>query len=369
MQKVSIANLQPGMITAHNVYNADGTVLIKADVEISIQNSKRLKQFGLGSIYIKNQLFDGIEFPELVTEDTRLRAIQVVQSAFVNFSKTQDVNIEPFKELANSIVDEIILNRDMLVQLVDTRTYDDYLYGHSVNVCILSVLTGLALEYNEGKLRELALGALLHDLGYLLIPTEIADKPGKLTPEEAGIIQQHTTKGFEALRKVYGVSIPAAHIAFQHHENFDGTGYPRRLQGDEIHEYARIAKIADIFDALVADRKYRKAFLPHEAYELLMTLSNKFVDNKILEVFLGNIAIYPVGSVVKLNTGEFGIVTKVSRKMQARPIVRVITDKNGQLLHNAEEVDLTQQLTVFIEKLLKEQDVIELNKQLKGLVP
>jgi HD-GYP domain-containing protein (c-di-GMP phosphodiesterase class II) len=225
------------------------------------------------------------------------------------------------------------------------------------------------MEYAEAKLRELALGALLHDLGQTLVPAEIANKPGKLTPEEMDIVRQHTQAGFDVLRKIREVSIPAAHIAYQHHENYDGTGYPRKLKGDEIHEYARIVTVANIFDALISERPFRKAFPPHEAHEILMTLGQKFVDRKILNIFLSNIAIYPIGSVVQLSTGQIGVVTDVSRGLQARPQIKLIADEDYSSLPVTEELDLTRNLTVFITKLLKEQEIIELSNKLNSTKP
>jgi len=366
MQRISVANLQPGMVTAYNVFNSDGSVLIKSDIPLTNLYVKRLKQFGLGSIYIKNPLLEGMEIPEIVKEDTKKKAIQVVQHAFKHFVEHREVDIEPFKLIANSLADEVILNRESMIHLADTRTFDEYLYGHSVNVCLLALLTGLLLDYNVTKLREMALGVLLHDLGQTLVPNEIVSKPGKLTSDEMNVIRQHTEFGFEALRKVREMSTPAAHVAFQHHENFDGSGYPRGLKGTDIHEYSRITSIANMYDALISDRPYRKAFLPHEAYEILMTLGHKYFDPKILDVFLANVAIYPIGSVVTLSTGETGVVTNVVRRMQTRPIVKIICDEKGQVASKQEEIDLTQNNTIFINKLLNEQDVIALTMSSLG---
>lgn len=362
MQRISVSNLEANMVPAYNVFSSDGVILIRAGITLTDPMVKRLQNMGIGSIYIANPLFAGIELPELVQEDTRVEAIKTVQSVYTKFKKTNELDVQPLKLLAGKIVEDVTLHSDAMVHSVDTRTYEDYMYGNAVNVAILSVLTGLILDYSPTKLRDLALGALVHDIGLLLIPPEIVNKPAKLTPEEMTTLRKHTEIGFEILRKIRDIPIPASHIAYQHHENFDGTGYPRSLKGEEIHEYARIVSIANMYDALISDRTFRKGFLPHEAYELLMTLSHKYLDSKILDIFLANVATYPIGSIVRINTGEFGMVTKVLPRLQTRPVIKVLTDPSGQRLADTREIDLTEQLTTFITKLLTEKEVIEFGK-------
>lgn len=365
MQRVSVANLRPGMVPAYNVFSSDGIVLVRSGIALNEQFVKRLQTMGIGSIYIHNPMLDKVEIPELINEELRKNTVHALKEGFTNVGKTGQLNIDPIYSLGKSIVEAVTLNSDALIQVVDTRPYREYIYGHSVNLCILSVLTGLMMGYNNAKLCELALGALLHDVGYTFIDQELLYKPGKLTKKEFDVIHSHAEVGFEYLRKVREVSSPAAHIAYQHHENFDGSGYPRGLKGNEIHEYARIVTIADMYDALISDRPFRKAFLPHEAYELLMTLTQKYLDRDILEVFLSNIAIYPIGSIVKINSGELAVVKKVFPRLQARPVVQVVLDKEGKVVKEGSEINLAENLTTFIVKTLKEQEVLDLMEHIK----
>jgi hypothetical protein len=137
------------------------------------------------------------------------------------------------------------------------------------------------------------------------------------------------------------------------------------MAGTEIHEYARIAAVADIFDALISDRPYRKGMLPHEAYEILMTLGGTLVDREIVNIFLEHVAIYPMGSVVQLGSNEIGIVTTVFPKLQSRPIIRLLTDANGELLQEPEDINLADHLTLFITRVLKEREIFDLGKSVK----
>jgi putative nucleotidyltransferase with HDIG domain len=360
MQRVSLSVLRSGMTVAANVRGADGRLLVRNGTVLSDTNIKKLAMLGIGSIYIKNPLFAAIDVPELVREDTRVRLIQALQAACAGYQKTGELDATPLRAEIKAMVEEVIGNRDAMIHTYDLRTYQDYVYAHSVNVAIIAVLIALNLEYNESKLCDLALGALLHDIGMLTVPNEIIMKMGNLTPAESATVQGHALQGFEIVRKRREISTLAAHVAFQHHERFDGTGYPRRLKGEEIHEYARIVAVADIFDALIADRPYRKGLLPHEAYEIIMTLADRYVDKNILDLFLANVAIYPVGTVVQLTGGETAVVAQVRPGLQARPVVKIILDPAGTLVRNGPEIDLARQLTTFVTKVYNERDLFSL---------
>jgi len=163
------------------------------------------------------------------------------------------------------------------------------------------------------------------------------------------------------LRKQISIPLTSAYVAYQHHENFDGTGYPQGISAEDIHLYARIAAIADLYDAITSDRPYRPAMLPHEAYEVVLGSRGTKLDPKITDIFLENVALFPVGTMVLLDTGDVGVVTKVYPKLQARPIVQLIFDKKGQKISNPDRfMDLTKELTRFIVKVFKAEEVATL---------
>jgi HD-GYP domain-containing protein (c-di-GMP phosphodiesterase class II) len=360
MQRISVLRLTPGMIVAKNVFAADGRVLIAAGISIKQSYIRRLKELGIASVYIDSPLLPSVEVPEVVKEETRVKAITMVKNAFQNFRTTKKLDFKRFSEVAAAIVSDLICNRDTLVHLTDIRSYDDYTFAHSVNVCILAVLMGTSKCYDEYRLKELALGALLHDVGKILVPIEVLNKPGRLTAKEFDIVKEHAELGFELLRKQQDqVSLLACHVAFQHQEKYDGSGYPRQLKGTEIHEYARIVAVADVYDALTSDRPYRKGMLPHEAYEIMMASGKTHFDDELLQKFFEKIAVYPIGTIVRLNSGEVGMITEVIPELQTRPKIQLITDGNGQFIQGLEEIDLTVHLTTFIDKVFNEEETYQ----------
>ena len=363
MQRVSVGFLEAGMVAARNVHSAEGRLLVTKDTVLSEAMVANIQKTSLGSIYVRNPLFQDIEAEEVVTEDNRRKAVMALKSAVTAYQKTKVLDIQPLKKVLRELVVEIIRNRDSMIHQLDMRTYQDYIYAHSVNTCVLSVLIAENLDYPEGKLTDLALGTMLHDIGMMMLPDALLMKMGNLTPEESKQVQQHPEDGFNILRTVREIPITVAHIAYQHHERVDGKGYPRNLTADKILEFAKVAAVADTFDALVSDRPYRKGMVPHEAYEVMMALADSYVDRDILHLFLTHVAIYPVGSVVQLDNGQHGVVTKVLPRLQTRPQVRLLTDQQGNLLSEQTEIDLTQHLTLMISRVLKEKEVFELGKK------
>ena len=362
MQRVSVEFLESGMIASRNVHSAEGRLLVTKDTVLSDTMVAGIQKTALGSIYVQNPLFQNIDVADVVAEDNRRKAVMLLKSAVASYQKTKALDVQPLKKLLRELVSEIIHNRESMIHQLDMRTYHDYIYAHSVNTCILSVLIAVNLEYPEAKLVELALGTMLHDVGMMMLPESILLKMGNLSPEESKQVQLHPEAGFNILRTVREIPTTVAHISFQHHERVDGKGYPRNLTADKILEYAKIVAVADTFDALVSDRPYRKGMIPHEAYELMMMLADTYVDREILHLFLAHVAIYPIGSVVQLDNDQYGVVTKVLPKLQTRPCIRLLTDKQGALLASQEEIDLTEHLTLMIKRVLKEKEVFELGK-------
>jgi HD-GYP domain-containing protein (c-di-GMP phosphodiesterase class II) len=218
-------------------------------------------------------------------------------------------------------------------------------------------MCGISLSYHDLKLKELGIGALLHDIGKTKIDISILNKEEDLTREEFIEIKKHSEYGFNILRQYPDVSLLSAHIAFQHHERWDGKGYPRQLDGDKILEYARIVAVADVYDALLADRPYRPSYSVSQAITILQRMSGIYLDPECVTALIANIAIYPIGSIVELNSGDIGIVVDNNKETPNRPILKIVYDTKNQRMIRPHEVDLSKLSTVVIRKTLTEEDI------------
>jgi HD-GYP domain-containing protein (c-di-GMP phosphodiesterase class II) len=291
MRKIHIGAAAPGVKTAKAVYNSEGRVLLTSGIVLQDKYLDRLRLNGITEVYIDDEISNGIDVLDVVCDQTRLEAKQVVKGIMESYSLSQTLNIAKAKKVIDKIIDELLNNQEILINLADIKSVDDYTFEHSVNVCILSLITGIGLGYNNLRLKDLGIGAILHDIGKLRIPEEVLMKPSQLTVEEFEEIKKHTIYGYEILKDNQNVSMISAFIAFGHHERYDGSGYPLQLRGENIHQCARIVAIADVYDALTSDRVYRKKLRIHEVVDYISSLGGQHFDNEIVEVFLNCIAV------------------------------------------------------------------------------
>lgn len=235
------------------------------------------------------------------------------------------------------------------VDMVRFKEHDYSTFVHAVNVAILSTLTARELGYKGQRLRYLIMGAILHDIGKIKVPREILNKPGPLSESEANIIKQHPIEG-EAMLRNANVLPSILSTVRQHHERWGGNGYPDGLSGFNIQLEAQIIAVGDVFDALTADRPYRKSLPPYHALEMILTTGKDF-NPKVVKAFRKSLNLYPEDTIVTLNTGEVGLVVAVPASFPTRPLVRLMFDSNGKYLDRETYIDLLYELTYFIKSV------------------
>ena len=348
MRRVNIDSIQIGVKLARTIFNSDGGVLLTKGIDLKESYIEKLKKYGVSEIYLDDELSADLIIEDIMRDQTRNEAVVLVKKMMNSYHFSTSLDIEGVKEMVNKIIDELLGNRDILYNLSEIKSVDDYTFEHSVNVCILSIITGIGLGFDLQRLRDLGTGAMLHDIGKLSIPQEILKKPSQLTVDEFEEIKKHTIFGYEMLKKTEKVNLVSAYIAFGHHERYDGSGYPLQLKNDNIQIYARIVAVADVYDALTSDRVYRKKLKPNEVYEYITSLGVNHFDPKVIESFVKYVTLYPVGTGVQLNTRERGLVIKDNRSMPTRPVVRIVYDDRMKRQSISKEIDLSQQTNIFI---------------------
>ncbi len=342
-----IGRVKPGAKLGKSILSTDNRTLLAENVILTPMFISKLKKLGVLYLYVK----DGGENMEydIITEQTRLAALKETKKVMQLVERGQNIVTLQIFKVVKRIMDELLSRPNILVSLNEVRVMKDYTFGHCVNVCVLSLACGAKCGYSTSKLRDLAIGALLHDIGKSLIPANILEKPGKLNWEEFNIIKTHSYLGYSVLKQNWDISSEAAQIAYMHHEKFDGSGYPQGLKGGNIAELARIVAIADVYDALTTDRVYRKRFLPHEAIEIISAETGRAFDPIFTKIFLESVAPYPVGTRVVLNNGLTGFVKHVSQSFPSRPVIKIYKYPD----YFAGEIDLLQERTIFIKDILE----------------
>lgn len=355
MKLVFLDETQIGAVLAKTIYGPDGSVLLTKGIALNNKYISRLKDFGIESAYVINEKIQqfnlSLEVDEPISDTVRQETIKIVKENLIKIIDESNLNYTQIAEAVNQIIDELLSKDVLIFNLTDIRSFDNYTFAHSVNVAILAITIGISLNLSKNELKILGIGAFLHDIGKIKIPIHILNKPGKLDDEEYRIIQQHPEYGFDFIRKNKNFNIISAHISYQHHEKFDGSGYPQGLKGEEIHQLARITSIADVYDALTSNRPYRKAYLPHKALEFILGGSATFFDPDIVKAFLKCISPYPIGTIVLLNTGEVGVVLKQNQETLLRPVV-LVYEKDGKELDKPEEKNLIDFPTVLVQDII-----------------
>lgn len=357
MRLISINNCEPGMELAKTIYTDNGIVLVNEGVAISQRMKESLKNRGITMLYIKDKLTNDILIEDTIPLELRVEASKVINETFTDIAEANHkwkkvvdhLNTDKLQRVFRNLIAEL-KSGNTLNLLTNIHAHDNYVFTHSVNVTIYTLAMGIKLGLDDKRLDEIAIGSMLHDIGKTMIPQEILNKKGKLTEAEFNIVKKHTEYGFDILRSQSSIPLLAAHCAYQHHEKIDGTGYPRQLKGNDIHQYAKIMAVADVFDALTSNRSYRNAMLPHEAMEIIFAGANTHFDLKLVQTFQKSVASYPVGVTVKLNTGETAVVTQYHFHAPGRPTVRILKDPNGATVQHATDIDLSKNLSLMISE-------------------
>ncbi|OXM15245.1 hypothetical protein CGZ75_00405 [Paenibacillus herberti] len=347
---------RPGMRLARKVLSGEGLVLLGENMELTARIIARLHDCHINFLYIQDEATRDIEVRELISEDTMRVAMTEIRSSFsqmMNSPVRRRGAAYPFvgsqlRDVMNRVIDDLSAHKESVVMLMNMASVDNYLYQHSLNVCVYTTMLGINYGYSRDELTTLGMGALLHDIGKTCIPVELLKKPGLLTLDEYEEMKRHTEYGYDILRREAGIPALAALCALQHHERLDESGYPFGLKGKEIHEFSKWIGMVDSYDAMTTNRIYREPMLPHQAVEALYAGTGTQYEQSMVQLFRDKVAIYPVGMTVRLQTGEVGVVVDVRADCPHRPVVRVLQDDGGIRLRAPYEIDMSLQLTSMI---------------------
>jgi HD-GYP domain-containing protein (c-di-GMP phosphodiesterase class II) len=314
--------------------------LLRAGVLLSARYLEGLREAGVRGVYVDDEVSAGIEPVSPLSERTRRQATKALTSAFETAADGKPgLDVGPLKEIAAQIVADIIACGDAAVALDDLATLDAYTLQHSIDVTALGVLIGdrharqhgwvdwtgaRRFDRFEQRLILLGTGLLLHDIGKLAIPREVLQKPSPLTPEEWELVREHPTIGYRMLAGSQSLSEVSKSVVRSHHERWDGGGYPQGVSGERIPPLARLAAVADVFDAVTAERSYKGAAPVHVGVETIAEGAGTLFDPTVVETFLRAVAPYPPGLAVELSDGRRGIVTACPPAAVDRPVVRLV---------------------------------------------
>ncbi len=249
--------------------------------------------------------------------------LEETKNVFSQIREEQRLDIDMVRKNVRDLLPDMVRNNDVLMRLKQLEESDDYTFQHSVRVSMLASMIGKWLGYSKTELHNICEAGLLFDIGKMKVPDFLLNKETRLDEQEFDMVKKHTQLGYTVLLRTQGVSQDVKFAALQHHERMDGSGYPLRLRSGQIHEFAKIIMVCDIYDAMISDRNYRPKLSPFEAAEYISWNSGSTLDSRICYIFLSNLAEFYTGKACTLNTGEAGVVAFVDVNYPTRPVVRV----------------------------------------------
>ncbi|MCR6107244.1 HD domain-containing protein [Salipaludibacillus agaradhaerens] len=348
MRYVAIDKVEQGEKLGKHIFSSDGRILLSEGITLTVGLISKLRHMGVNTIFVKDDRFPDLEVEEPISEETKRKAMTALAQSIQYIQEDRPIDGKAISESVEEILNDVMANSDILIHLTEIRTEDNALFVHSVNVCMMSCIIGVQLGLNRIRIQELAVGALLHDIGKLVGEVKATDIPTGYENEEE-LMNHHAWKGFNVLRKSQEVSTLSAHIALTHHENVDGSGEPRGMIEDDIHFLAKIVAVVNDYDHLISNVKKNGGLFPHEACERIMSLTESRYDHKVVVKFLRCVAFFPTGTQVKLSNGAIGIVTEQHKGLPQRPKVRTFQKEGDHFTFD--EVDLAKETTTFITKV------------------
>lgn len=338
MIEVSVSELLPGDILAADVYSSSGKILVIKNAVISDNIILGLKKNFIDSVYIFRDVADAsleniVNLKEILIEE----ANEIIDRQVMQYIR-RDKNLREIKD----IIINLIKNDKILELMIPLRVIGNNIFKHSISVAAYSVAVGKEMYFPQHRLFLLGTAALLHDVGMAEIQKKIVNKREALTEKERKAVQNHPRLGFEIVQNTGCFSAEVYNVILQHHERYDGTGYPMGLTNEKIHKMAKIIAVCDVYDALTSDRPYRSKHNRSESVEFLLGSGNFYFNHEIVKALINTIVVYKYGQWVELSTGETGVV--IEDEVQGftfKPRIMVYFDENGKQKKEPKLIDLS----------------------------
>ena len=341
MRLVKIDDLNGSEVLAVPIMSAKDQVLIQSDTVLRGEYIDKLRKYNIPSVYIK----DDVKFD---VEATLQNSRKVVESILERHIYKHNDELKRIGEQANKIIDSVLSEPEVLESVTDIRNISTDMYSHCINVCVLSTILALRLKMNERQVRNVSMGAILHDIGLKYIQVPYIDiSVSQMRASDVPEYKKHTIYGYSSIQEEEWISDVSKEIILLHHEQVDGEGFPFKQKGDKLKSEVKIVSICDDYDSLISGIGNKKIKV-YQAIEYIRVNAGKKYDSTIAAKFLETIAWYPVGIKVVLNDGDVGIVIRQNKDSTDRPVIKMLTHADGSEYNPQTEIDLLKKLTLFV---------------------
>lgn len=353
-----------------DLYLSDKFIAKSKYIEITEDDVSRFNKWNIKEVFVEaiaavNNLEDFDKFFQeyKVFKKIYLNCIKRLKNNLTNLKHNNIVALNEIIDVVSELQDIIKRNLNSVLNLLNIQNFnrEDEYYVRLTNVSMLSMIIGTTIKFSENRIEKVGLGGMLYDIGMIKVPDKITKKMGALTSEEYKEIQKHTVYGYKIIKNNFRLEDDIAMIPLTHHEYYNGKGYPRGLAGNQIHLYARIIAIAQAIEGMLRNINvhFRKEYSLSEAIREIMRGANIKYDPNIVKAFVSVISIYPVGSIVILNDGRRGFVFSINASFPMRPVIKIVSDNNGNYVEDGETINLLNVSKLFIEHIERNEEFIK----------
>jgi HD-GYP domain-containing protein (c-di-GMP phosphodiesterase class II) len=368
MKTIKVSALRPGMKFDQPVFIEGDNILVPAGVAIKGKDIERLSRWDIEDVFTEGKEIEeaaadaAVKLKEtpawLPKKEEKSRriyrsAVDKVDAIFQDVADGTYLNHEPIDSVVKDMLDVLRQSKNEMIQLILLGEWiERRLSVSAINCMIISGVIGSTMRLASHRLLQLATGGLLHDIGMLKVEKEILERQGRLASDELNRMRAHAVMGYQIISKEMKYPEEIAMVALQHHEHWDGRGYPRSLKGEDITLFARIVAVSDAYEAMVSERPYRNSIIGYNAMKTVLSDNGKHFDPQVLKAFLESMGIFPIGSVVQLNNSSIGRVIENHTDAPLRPKIELLIDEFGNQNEESETVDLLAKKSFFIVKAI-----------------
>lgn len=350
MRRIKVEALKDGDILAKDLFSSSGVVLMSEGTRIKKEYIARLEELGIEQVYIADEISkEEGNTGNVIEEEVKKQCGEIVRHTIQKYTYAERDELKEIVKVADEIMTDLLNQPEIMYNVSCVREKSNALYLHSVNVAAISTLIALRAKLPKKKVREIAIGALLHDIGYTTVTADLTDLNIETCEENIRKeVMHHVVYGYTDVEKKDWVSKTVKDIILHHHERMDGSGYPFRKDAKHLKPEVRIVSLCDQFDSMVYGNMMPR-YKVREAMEYIMSQAGVQFDFSLVQLFMESVAAYPIGITVITNEGDTAVVVRQNFKFPTRPVIRLLQDKDGVPYGENEERDLTKCLTLFIK--------------------
>ena len=348
MRRIKTEQIKGREILAKDVYSSSGVVLISAGTILKKEYVEKLLELKITDVFVEDEISREIKLQDITEEKISEQCTEKLKDTLERFSYATGEELKELSKVAMEVMEGVLLQDEVIYTISNVRNYSKSLYEHSLSVAALSILVAVRAGYSNEETKEIAMGALLHDIGF----TNVKEKYHGVILEEAEEkiqkeIKRHVVYGYIEVEQQDWISSVSREIILYHHERLNRSGYPFHMSGEKLKSQVRLVAICDAFDSMVYGNLEKRKKV-HEAQDEIVKAAGEKYDSELVRIFIRSVATYPTGCIVRLNDGSCGIVLRQNADTPTRPLIRIVEQNTDGEWICKEEKDLTEEIQLFI---------------------